>query len=198
MYILIDNYDSFTYNIVQYFGDLGPELQVLRNDSESAEAVIARKPEGIMLSPGPCGPADAGICVALVRLAAANYIPLLGICLGHQAIGYALNARVERGPRPMHGHVSTITHNADGVHKGIASPHKATRYHSLIVAGREIPASLRITARSRDDDIIMGLEHTDKPIYGIQYHPESIASEHGHKLLQNFIDISQSTKGQVS
>ena len=197
MYILIDNYDSFTYNIVQYFGDLGRQIQVWRNDAQSAGAIIARNPEGIILSPGPCGPEEAGICVALVRLAAAHNIPLLGICLGHQAIGYAFDAVVERGPYPVHGHVATITHDAGGIHKGVASPHRATRYHSLIVAETNLPACLRITARS-DDDIIMGLEHTKKAIHGIQYHPESIASEHGHHVLQNFIDLSQNALCETS
>jgi anthranilate synthase component 2 len=194
MYILIDNYDSFTYNIVQYFGDLGYTLRVYRNDACPAEAIISERPEAIILSPGPCGPADAGICVDLVRLAAVNDIPLLGICLGHQAIGHAFDARVERGPRPVHGHVSTITHDASSVHAGIANPHRATRYHSLIVTERDLPSCLRVTARSTDDQIIMGLEHTDKPLHGIQYHPESIASEHGHQLLHNFIKLSRAGK----
>ena len=191
MYILIDNYDSFTYNIAQYFGDLGHQLQIWRNDACPADAIIDQDPAGIILSPGPCGPAEAGICVELVRLAADKDIPLLGICLGHQAIGHAFDARVERGPRPVHGHVSTITHDGSGVHHGITSPHRATRYHSLIVTEQDLPSCLRITARSTDDDIIMGLAHTDKPIHGIQYHPESIASEHGHQLLNNFLQLSR-------
>lgn len=186
MYLLIDNYDSFTYNLVYYLGELGAECEVHRNDRITVEECLARKPRGIVLSPGPCDPPKAGICVDLIKAAAAASVPLLGVCLGHQSIGYAYGATVERGPAPMHGKVSAIMHQGSGLFDGLPSPLKTTRYHSLVVAAHNLPDCFNVTAQT-DDGIIMGMEHRDLPLFGVQFHPESIASEHGHDLLENFL-----------
>jgi anthranilate synthase component 2 len=186
MLLLIDNYDSFTYNLVHYLGELGAEVEVRRNDALSAKEAIAMKPSAIVLSPGPCGPEQAGICVDLIKLAAEAKIPLLGVCLGHQSIGHVFGGKVSRADLPMHGKISSIRHKNKGVFKGIPSPLKATRYHSLIVEKNGLPQSLEITAET-DDGIIMGLRHMSLPIQGVQFHPESIATEHGHAMLKNFL-----------
>jgi len=186
MLLLIDNYDSFTYNLAHYLGELGAEVEVRRNDALSADKAIALKPSAIVLSPGPCTPNEAGICLALIEKAAVAKIPLLGVCLGHQAIGQAFGGKVVRAPKPMHGKVSTIRHKGESVFKGLPSPFKATRYHSLTVAPKSMPDALAVTADA-DDDIIMGLRHKTLPIHGVQFHPESIATEHGHAMLKNFL-----------
>lgn len=186
MYLLIDNYDSFTYNLVHYLGELGAECDVHRNDRIGVDECLAARPRGIVLSPGPCDPPRAGICVDLIKAAADASIPLLGVCLGHQSIGYAYGATVERGPAPMHGKVSEIRHDGVGLFDGLPSPLKTTRYHSLVVAAHDLPDCFNVTART-DDGVIMGMEHRELPLFGVQFHPESIASEHGHDLLENFL-----------
>ncbi|MEQ8829684.1 MAG: aminodeoxychorismate/anthranilate synthase component II [Alphaproteobacteria bacterium] len=186
MYLLIDNYDSFTYNLVHYLGELGAECEVHRNDHISVADCLSKKPRGIVLSPGPCDPPKAGICVDLIKAAAEASIPLLGVCLGHQSIGFAYGATVERGPAPMHGKVSEIDHDGTGLFDGLPTPLKTTRYHSLVVAAQNLPDCFTVTARTADG-IIMGMEHKNRPLYGVQFHPESIASEHGHDLLENFL-----------
>jgi anthranilate synthase component 2 len=186
MLLLIDNYDSFTYNLAHYLGELGAEVDVRRNDALTADAVIALKPSHIVLSPGPCTPNEAGICLDLIARAADVKIPLLGVCLGHQAIGQAFGGKVVRAPTPMHGKVSKITHKNESVFHGLPSPFTATRYHSLIVAKEGFPIVLAETAET-EDGIIMGLRHKTLPIHGVQFHPESIATEHGHALLKNFL-----------
>ncbi len=188
MFLLIDNYDSFTYNLRHYLGELGAGVEVRRNDALGADEAMALEPEGIVLSPGPCDPDRAGICLELIGKAAGR-IPILGVCLGHQCIGQAFGGRVVRGPKPMHGKVSSIRHQGGGVFEGIPSPFTATRYHSLVVARDGLPDCLRVTADS-DDGVIQGLAHRDLPIHGVQFHPESIASEHGHRLLRNFLDMA--------
>ena len=185
MYLLIDNYDSFTYNLYHYLGELGAEVVVRRNDSVSAEEALALGPAGIILSPGPCDPDRAGVCLDLVR-ASAGKLPLLGVCLGHQAIGQAFGGKVTRAPLPMHGKVSSIDHAGRGVFEGLSSPLEATRYHSLIVERDSLPEVLEVTATC-DDGLIMGLAHRELPIHGVQFHPESIASAEGHRLLANFL-----------
>jgi len=186
MFLLIDNYDSFTYNLCHYLGELGAEVVVRRNDALSAAAAIALAPDGIVLSPGPCTPDQAGICLDLIVLAAERRLPLLGVCLGHQAIGQAFGGIVVRAPQPMHGKTSLIHHGGTGLFQSLPSPFLATRYHSLVVDKDSLPASLDVTARS-DDGLIMGLAHKTLPIAGVQFHPESIASQHGHALLHNFL-----------
>jgi len=189
MILLIDNYDSFTFNLVHFLGDLGATCDVHRNDSLTAEQALALEPEAIVLSPGPCTPDDAGICLGLIE-AAAGRIPLLGVCLGHQAIGQAFGGRVVRGPVPMHGKVSAISHRGTDVFEGLPSPFRATRYHSLVVEPATLPATLEATAWT-EDGTVMGLRHRTLPIFGVQFHPESIASEHGHALLANFLAIAR-------
>lgn len=189
MLLLIDNYDSFTYNLVQFLGDLGADTRVVRNDSMSAEDALKLGAEAVILSPGPCAPDQAGICLELIRLCAQRRVPLLGVCLGHQAIGQAFGGRVVRAPEPIHGKVSAIEHDGTGVFAGLPSPFNATRYHSLIVEEATLPAALRVNARTRDE-LIMGLAHRELPIHGVQFHPESIASEHGHDLLRRFLDLT--------
>jgi anthranilate synthase/aminodeoxychorismate synthase-like glutamine amidotransferase len=198
MIVLIDNYDSFTFNLVQFLGDLGTPSEVWRNDAISVEAVIAMAPEAIVLSPGPCTPNEAGICLELIR-ATAGKIPLLGVCLGHQAIGQAFGGAVVRAPSPMHGKVSAITHGGSDVFERLPSPFQATRYHSLIVERATLPGELEPTAFT-DDGIIMGLRHRALPIFGVQFHPESIASEYGHEILANFLAIARgrNAPGDVS
>jgi anthranilate synthase component 2 len=188
MIVLIDNYDSFTFNLFHYLGGLGADVVVHRNDKISADAVIASAPEAIVLSPGPCTPNQAGICLELIGKASAS-IPLLGVCLGHQAIGQAFGGKVVRAPAPVHGKLSEIRHQSAGIFRGINGPFKATRYHSLVVDRASMPRALTITAET-DDGLVMGLAHANLPLYGVQFHPESIASEHGHLLLKNFLDLA--------
>ncbi len=189
MILLIDNYDSFTFNLVHYLGDLGAACAVHRNDALSVEAALALRPEAIMLSPGPCTPSEAGICCALVLAAAAARVPLFGVCLGHQAIGQAFGAEVVRADRPMHGKLSPVRHHARDVFDGLPSPFDATRYHSLVVRPSSLPAELLPTAWT-GEGMLMGLRHRDLPIFGVQFHPESIASQHGHRILANFLAIA--------
>ncbi|RNF33415.1 anthranilate synthase component II [Paracoccus methylarcula] len=186
MILLIDNYDSFTWNLVHYLGEAGAEVVVKRNDALSVEEALALQPDGIVISPGPCDPAQAGICVELIRAAAERELPLLGVCLGHQAIGEAFGGKVVRASRILHGKVDAINHDGSGVFTGLPSPLKATRYHSLTIEPESLPNCLRVTASS-DDGTIMGLIHADLPIEGVQFHPESIASEHGHEMIRNFL-----------
>lgn len=186
MLLLIDNYDSFTFNLVHFLGDLGVPCTVRRNDDLSAADALALAPEAIVLSPGPCTPNEAGVCLDLIA-AAAGRVPVLGVCLGHQAIGQAFGGQVVRADRPMHGKLSPIRHDGTDVFAELPSPFEATRYHSLVVEP-DLPPSLVPTAWT-DDGIIMGLRHRDLPIFGVQFHPESIASEHGHKILANFLAL---------
>jgi anthranilate synthase component 2 len=188
MIILIDNYDSFAFNLVHYLGELGADVVVHRNDKVTAEAVVAADPDAIVLSPGPCTPNEAGICLELVEQASAR-VPILGVCLGHQTIGQAFGGAVVRAPTPVHGKLSEIRHQAAGVFHGINEPFKATRYHSLVVERTSLPADLAVTAQT-DDGLVMGLAHTQRPIHGVQFHPESIASHHGHRILKNFLDLA--------
>ncbi len=186
MFILIDNYDSFTYNLYHYLGELGAEIEVYRNDQITVDAVLAKAPQGIILSPGPCDPDRAGICLDLIKAAAAKKVPVLGVCLGHQAIGQAFGGKVIRAPKPMHGKLSHVHHRNKSVFLDLPNDFNATRYHSLIVERASFPEALEVTAET-EDGIIMGLAHKSLPIAGVQFHPESIASEHGHKLLGNFL-----------
>jgi len=188
MLILIDNYDSFTYNLVHFLGELGAESVVIRNDKVTAEEVIAQAPKAIVLSPGPCTPNEAGVCLDLIAKAGAT-IPLLGVCLGHQSIGQAYGGKVIHAPVPMHGKLSTIRHTGKGIFEGLPQDFEITRYHSLIVKRETLPDCLEITAET-NDGLIMGLQHTSHPVHGVQFHPESIASEYGHALLANFLDLA--------
>jgi anthranilate synthase component 2 len=189
MFLLIDNYDSFTYNLFHFLGELGAEVEVHRNDKITAAAALALRPQGIVISPGPCDPDRAGICLDLIA-AAAGKLPIFGVCLGHQAIGQHFGGQVVRAPHPMHGKLSRITHNGRGVFAGLPSPLTATRYHSLTLDPGSFPSDqLEITATA-EDGVIMGLQHKTLPIYGVQFHPESIASEQGHELLRNFISLA--------
>ncbi|MEE8279252.1 MAG: aminodeoxychorismate/anthranilate synthase component II [Alphaproteobacteria bacterium] len=189
MYLLIDNYDSFTYNLVHYLGELGADVVVKRNDAVTADEALMLGAQGLVISPGPCDPDKAGICLELIEKAAGR-LPILGVCLGHQAIGQAFGGKVIRAPAPMHGKVSVMTHNGDGIFAGIPSPFRATRYHSLIVERETLPDCFEVTSET-EDGVIMGLAHRSLPIYGVQFHPESIASEHGHRLLKNFLGLAQ-------
>ena len=188
MFLLIDNYDSFTYNLYHFLGELGATLEVRRNDALDAQEALDLHPQGIVLSPGPCDPDRAGICLKLVE-AAAGRVPILGVCLGHQAIGQAFGGQVARAPEPLHGKLSAVSHSGKGLFEGLPSPFTATRYHSLTITPESVPDSLEVTAES-DDGVIMGLSHRELPIHGVQFHPESIASEHGHALLRNFLAIA--------
>jgi anthranilate synthase component II len=188
MIVLIDNYDSFTFNLVHYLGELGAETVVHRNDKLSVGEVVASGPDAIVLSPGPCTPNEAGICLDLIEHAAPS-IPILGICLGHQAIGQAFGAAVVRAPLPVHGKLSEIRHQGGGVFRGINAPFQATRYHSLVVERASMPRELDVTAET-DKGLVMGLSHKSLPAHGVQFHPESIASEQGHVILKNFLDIA--------
>jgi anthranilate synthase component 2 len=188
MLTIIDNYDSFTYNLVHYFGDLGIETQVYRNDDKSAAAVLAEKPAAIVMSPGPCTPNEAGICLELVKKNKGR-IPLLGVCLGHQTIGQAYGGCVIRAPVLMHGKLSKIFHEGAGLFRCLPDGFEATRYHSLIVEAETLPSSLAITART-SDGLIMALEHRSEPVFGVQFHPESIASANGHAILANFLTLA--------
>ena len=186
MLVLIDNYDSFTYNLWHYLGELGAEAVVHRNDRVTVDEVIASAPDGIVISPGPCDPDRAGICLELVARCAAERVPVFGVCLGHQAIGQAFGGRIERSPRPMHGKVSQVAHDGSGVFKQLPSPFRATRYHSLTIAPGSVPDCLEVNATS-DDGVIMGVRHRELPVHGVQFHPESIESENGHAVLRNFL-----------
>jgi anthranilate synthase component 2 len=186
MLLLIDNYDSFTYNLVHYFGELGAEVTVRRNDALNVQEAMGMGAEAIVLSPGPCDPAQAGICLPLTLAAAEAKLPLLGVCLGHQAIGEAFGGRVVRAAEIVHGKMGVIHHNGQGVFAGLPSPFQATRYHSLIVERETLPDCLEVTAWL-EDGTIMGLRHRSLPIEGVQFHPESIASEHGHQMIRNFL-----------
>lgn len=188
MIILIDNYDSFTFNLVQYLGDLGAEVEVHRNDQISVADVLKKKPRAIVISPGPSDPDHAGICLDTIKACIDIKLPLLGVCLGHQAIGQAFGGKVVRAPAPMHGKISAIKHGGASVFKGLPSPIDVTRYHSLVVERATMPKDLHVTAET-DDGIIMGLRHASLPIHGVQFHPESIMTRHGHAMLKNFLDM---------
>lgn len=188
MYILIDNYDSFTYNLFHYIGSFGAEVVVKRNDAVTVDEVLAWKPDAIIISPGPCDPDRAGICLELIRRAA-GVVPMLGVCLGHQSIGQAFGGRVVRAPKPMHGKLSMISHQGEGLFDALPSPFRATRYHSLMVEPAGLPADLEVTAES-EDGVIQGLQHRHLPIYGVQFHPESIETEHGMRIIGNFLDLA--------
>jgi anthranilate synthase component II len=189
MILLIDNYDSFTYNLFHYLGALGAKVQVKRNDEITAAQAIDLKPEGIVLSPGPCTPNEAGICLELIEKADGR-VPMLGVCLGHQAIGQVYGGKVVRAPQPMHGKLSTIHHTGKSVFRGLNNDFQATRYHSLTIAPESMPASLEVTATS-NDGVIQGVMHKKHPVHGVQFHPESIASENGHALLRNFLTLAR-------
>ena len=190
MILLIDNYDSFTFNLVHFLGDLGEQCEVVRNDALTVDAAMAKRPDAIVISPGPCTPSDAGICCDLIA-AAAGHIPVLGVCLGHQAIGQVFGGDVVRAAVPMHGKVSPVRHDGTDVFAGLPSPFQATRYHSLIVDAASLPDVLAPTAWT-EDGTIMGLRHRTLPVFGVQFHPESIASQHGHDILANFMAIARS------
>jgi anthranilate synthase component II len=189
MIVLIDNYDSFTFNLVHYLAGLGADVAVHRNDKISVADVMASEPDAIVLSPGPCTPNEAGICLDLIAKASST-IPILGVCLGHQAVGQAFGGKVIRAT-PLHGKVSEIKHTGTGVFHGINGPLKATRYHSLVVERASMPRELAVNAETADQ-LVMGLMHNTLPVHGVQFHPESIASEHGHLMLKNFLDIADS------
>ncbi len=186
MLLLIDNYDSFTYNLVHYLGELDADVVIRRNDALNVQEAMAMKPAGILLSPGPCDPDQAGICLALTEAAAETKTPLMGVCLGHQTIGQVFGGKVVRCHEIVHGKMGTIHHTGTGVFSGLPSPFDATRYHSLVVDRESLPECLEITAEL-EDGTIMGLQHRELPLHGVQFHPESIASEHGHALLKNFL-----------
>jgi anthranilate synthase component 2 len=188
MIILIDNYDSFTFNLFHYLGGLGAEVVVHRNNKIASADVIAADPDAIVLSPGPCTPNEAGICLDLIGQASAQ-IPIFGVCLGHQAIGQVFGGKVVRAPVPMHGKLSLIKHKSESLFRGINEPFQATRYHSLVVERASLPKELAVVAET-DDQLIMGLSHGHLPVHGVQFHPESIASQHGHLILKNFLDIA--------
>lgn len=190
MLLLIDNYDSFTYNLVHFLGELGADVRVVRNDKIEVQDAIAMAPEAIVLSPGPCTPSEAGICLPLAAAAAEQGVPLLGVCLGHQTIGQSFGGKVQRHSEIVHGKMGQIQHEGKGVFRGLPSPFAATRYHSLVVDRATLPEALEVTAWL-EDGTIMGLRHRTKPIEGVQFHPESIASEHGHQLLKNFLDSAK-------
>ena len=190
MVLMIDNYDSFTFNLVQYFGELGAEVRVVRNDAMSVDEVVAIAPSAVVISPGPCAPDQAGISLALIRRLAGT-VPILGVCLGHQAIGQAFGGRVVRAKRVMHGKVSRVSHDGSGVFAHLPEDFAATRYHSLVVERATLPDCLDVTAQSEDGEI-MGLRHRRFAVEGVQFHPEALLTEHGHRLLQNFIEGGRS------
>jgi anthranilate synthase component 2 len=189
MLLLIVNYDSFTYNLFHYLGELGAEVKVVRNDEISAAEALGMKPEGIVLSPGPCTPNEAGICLEVIEQAAGR-MPILGVCLGHQAIGQVYGGKVVRAPEPMHGKLSRVHHSGKSVFRGLNNDFLATRYHSLTIDPPSMPASLEVTATS-EDGVIQGVMHKSHPVHGVQFHPESIASENGHALLANFLTLAR-------
>jgi anthranilate synthase component 2 len=186
---LIDNYDSFTWNLVHYLGSLGADVTVLRNDEASVAQIMDRRPEAIVLSPGPCTPREAGVCLDLIA-AAARDIPIFGVCLGHQSIGEAFGGQVVRAPLPVHGKLATIRHEGKTLFAGIDQPFHATRYHSLVIARDTMPEALEIVAET-DDGLVMAVSHRSLPVHGVQFHPESILSQHGHRILGNFLDIAR-------
>ena len=190
MILVIDNYDSFTYNLVQYLGQCGAEVAVYRNDQITLEEIVALRPAGILLSPGPCTPNESGICVDLLRQALASVpgfdVPVFGVCLGHQAIGFVTGATVNRAHKTMHGKASMVSHDGLGLFEGMPNPFSAIRYHSLVVDRSTVPAGFVVTARSNDDDEIMGLRHESLPIEGVQFHPESVLTEQGFRMVENF------------
>ena len=194
MIVLIDNYDSFTFNLFHYLGGLGADVRVVRNDKISVDEVIKADPDAIVLSPGPCTPNEAGICLTLIEKTAGK-IPVLGVCLGHQAIGQAFGGKVIRAPSQVHGKLSQIRSNGTGIFRGINGPFAATRYHSLIVERSSLPHDLAVSAET-DDGLIMGMAHRSMPVHGVQFHPESIASENGHLILKNFLDIAAAFNAQ--
>jgi anthranilate synthase/aminodeoxychorismate synthase-like glutamine amidotransferase len=185
--LLLDNYDSFTYNLAQYLGEFGCHVEVHRNDRISVEQIARRKPERIVISPGPCTPQEAGISVEMIQKLAGK-IPILGVCLGHQAIGAAFGGKIIRAPKLFHGKTSEIRHDGSGVFRGLPNPFTATRYHSLIVERKSLPAELQVTAET-DDDIIMGMQHRQYPLMGVQFHPESVLTDSGKQLLKNFLSL---------
>ncbi len=187
MILMIDNYDSFTYNVVQYFGKLGADIRVFRNDKITVEEIESLKPEALVISPGPCTPREAGVSVEAIRYFA-DKVPILGICLGHQSIGFAFGAKIVRAKKLMHGKASKIVHNEEGLFKGMKNPFSAIRYHSLVIDRNSLPPELEITAESEDDREIMGIKHKSLPIYGVQFHPESILTEDGIKIIENFLN----------
>ncbi|HSI39229.1 MAG TPA: aminodeoxychorismate/anthranilate synthase component II [Xanthobacteraceae bacterium] len=189
MILLVDNYDSFTWNLVHYLGGLGAEVEVRRNDAVTVDEALALRPEAIVLSPGPCTPDEAGICCELIARAAMS-VPIFGVCLGHQAIGQVFGGDVIRAPVPVHGKLTEVRHRGESVFRGINGPFKATRYHSLVVDRDTLPDALSVTAET-DGGLIMGLSHRELPVHGVQFHPESIASEHGHTILKNFLDLAR-------
>ena len=184
---LIDNYDSFTWNLVHYLGALGAEVEVVRNDAKTAAEILAEKPDAIVLSPGPCTPREAGVCLEIIEKANGE-VPIMGVCLGHQAIGDAYGGDVVRAPAPLHGKTSEIDHTGQTLFRGVNGPFQATRYHSLVVERATLPDALEITAEA--DGLIMALSHRSHPVHGVQFHPESIASEHGHLIFKNFLDLA--------
>lgn len=201
MILLIDNYDSFTFNLYHFLGDVvapwGVEIEVRRNDALTSQEALAMRPEAVLLSPGPCTPTEAGICLPLIGAAASAGVPLLGVCLGHQAIGQAFGGTVARAPEPVHGKVRAIHHRGTDIFAGLPSPFPATRYHSLLVQRDDLPPELEVTAWS-EDRLVMGLAHRDLPIWGVQFHPESIASQHGHDLLRNFCKLARVGASQAA
>ncbi len=192
---LIDNYDSFTFNLVHYLGSLGADVTVWRNDARGVDQIMGDRPDAIVLSPGPCTPHEAGICLDLIRAASAT-VPIFGVCLGHQALGEAFGGDVIRAPLPVHGKTARIQHTGDTIFRGINAPFQATRYHSLVVDRATLPAELAVTAET-DDGLIMSLSHRTRPSHGVQFHPESIASEHGKTILKNFLDLATRWNGTL-
>ncbi len=189
MLLLIDNYDSFTYNLVHYLGEIGAETRVVRNDTLTVEEAIALNPKAIVVSPGPCDPSSAGICVDLIRAAAAD-IPIFGVCLGHQSIGEAFGGKIVRADAIMHGKISRVSHSGSGIFRDVPDGFEATRYHSLTIEPDSLPDCLEVTART-EDGTIMGVSHKEHPIHGVQFHPESIRSEHGKTLMANFLTLAE-------
>jgi len=194
MILLIDNYDSFTFNLFHYLGGLGADVAVHRNDKITVREVMAADPDAIVLSPGPCTPDDAGICLDVIKQASST-IPIFGVCLGHQAIGQVFGGDVVRAPVPVHGKLSDVKHKGESVFRGINGPFRATRYHSLVVDRKTMPAALAVTAET-DDGLVMGLAHKTLAVHGVQFHPESIASDHGHLILRNFLDLAETWNKQ--
>jgi len=193
MLLMIDNYDSFTFNLVQYFGELGEDVRVFRNDEITVEGIAELRPDRLVLSPGPCSPAEAGVCIAAIQ-AYIGKLPILGVCLGHQAIGAALGGKVVRAVRQMHGKTSVISTDERGVYSGLPKQFTVTRYHSLTIEAASMPTVLEVTSRADDDGEIMGVRHralagTKTPLEGVQFHPESILTEHGHAMLKNFLEL---------
>jgi anthranilate synthase/aminodeoxychorismate synthase-like glutamine amidotransferase len=188
MVLVIDNYDSFTYNLVQYLGELGAEVTVRRNDEATVDDIVAMAPARILISPGPGRPEDAGVSVEVVRRLGPT-LPMLGVCLGHQAMGLAFGARIVRAPTPMHGKTSSVDHDGRGVFAGITASFQASRYHSLVVDGDDWPADLEVSAHAREDGAVMGLRHRSLPVHGVQFHPESILTHEGRKILRNFLEL---------